>query len=56
MGVDAEGEEVLIVGCHDAGSDDGAVGDGVADVDGVGGKDAQWIEASWPKWKAKMHS
>jgi hypothetical protein len=25
-GVDAEGEEVLMVGCHDTGSDDGAVG------------------------------
>ena len=43
-GVDAEGEEVLMVGCHDAESDDGAVGDGVADVDGVGGKDACWAD------------
>ncbi len=38
--VDAEGEKVLMIGCHDAGCDDGAVGDRVADVDRVRGEDS----------------
>ena len=39
-GVDAEGEDVLVVGGQDAGVDDGAPGDGEASVDGLGGDDA----------------
>ena len=39
-GVDAEGEDVLVVGGEDAGVDDGAPGDGDAGVDGLGAEDA----------------
>lgn len=38
--VDAEGEDVLVVGGEDAGVDDGAPGDGDAGVDGLGADDA----------------
>lgn len=39
-GVDAEGEDVLVVDGEDAGVHDGAEGDGDAFVDGLGGEDA----------------